>query len=153
MRALPAAPATHDMYMYMYLSYVTILTICTLYAPVVDHVVDAQFVDALPGSIEAVFFMHVEPSRFDCSRAKHGECPQLGMNWPGIDANVASDGSNQDCVDATSGPKCRDYATRAWRKMLSHFRLTPARLPLLSFNPFDRNTPFTDVSRLNRVQG
>ena len=102
------------------------------------------FVDALPDAIEAVFYMHVPPSRLDCDRGR-SECPQVGMTWyeiPGEGAN----GQNGNCIDATSGPKCRDYATRAWRNMLRHFKLGPKRLPLLRFNPFNWEQPFTDVS-------
>ena len=96
------------------------------------------FVDALPDSIEAVFYMHVDPERLKCDQSRP-ECPRVGMSWPNID-------QGKDCIDATSGPKCRDYATRAWRTMLRHFKLGPKRLPLLRFDPFDWETPFVDVS-------
>lgn len=96
------------------------------------------FVDALPDAIEAVFFMKISPERMHCEGGSP-DCPALGLNWPGID-------DGQECMDATSGPKCRDYATRAWRTLLRHFNLEPKRLPLLQFDPFDWEQPFTDVS-------
>lgn len=105
----------------------------------VEMIFNAQtFVDALPQAIEAVFFMKVSRERVRCE-SNRPNCPHLGLEWPGID-------DGQDCIDATSGPKCKDYATRAWRTLLCHFDLEPTRLPLLQFDPFDWERPFTDVS-------
>ena len=95
----------------------------------VEMIFDADaFVRRLPLSIDAVFYMRVDRSKW--------ECPQcLGLSWPDVEPN---------CVDATSGPKCRDYATRAWRKILSHFHKTPRELPLLQLDPHNRERPFSE---------
>ena len=97
----------------------------------VEMIFDAQaFVEALPDSIEAVFYMKVDRSRW--------ECPQcIGLSWPEVEP---------DCVDATSGPKCKDYAVRAHRAIMRRFRLNAKRLPLLQFDPFNWRRPFVDVS-------
>lgn len=89
-----------------------------------------KFVSELPHSIEAVFFMQVDRSKWECPTC-------LGHSWPEIEA---------DCVDATSGPKCRGYTIRAWRTILRHFHLTPAQLPLLRLDPNNWEQPFSDVS-------
>ena len=101
----------------------------------VEMIFDAEaFVSSLPESIEAVFFMKVDKSKWRCPEPPCG----YGMDWPDVEP---------DCVDATSGPKCRGYAVRAWHAIRRHFGgLTPKQLPLLRLDPFDLETPFTDVS-------
>ena len=86
------------------------------------------FIDALPASIEAVFYMHVDRTKWAFEPA--------GLQWPEVEP---------DCIDATSGPKCRDYAVRAHRAMLAHFQLSDAELPLLRFDPYNWDSPFTKV--------
>ena len=93
----------------------------------VEMIFESQaFIDQLPASIEAVFYLHVDRSRWAFE--------PMGINWPDVEA---------DCVDATSGPKCRDYATRAHTAMLEHFQLTAEQLPLLRFDPYNWDCPFS----------
>ena len=97
----------------------------------VEAIFDAsKFVSALPHSIEALFFMKVDRSKWECPVC-------LGNSWPDIEP---------DCVDATSGPKCKGFTIRAWRTIKKHFHLTSKQLPLLRLDPNDWRQPFTDVS-------
>ena len=96
----------------------------------VEVIFDSQtFVNQLPRTIEAVFFMHVDRSKWECPFC-------MGNSWPDVEP---------DCVDATSGPKCKDYATRAHRAILRHFQLDQRQIPLLRLNPYDWDAPFKQV--------
>ena len=97
----------------------------------------AHFIGHLPSSIEAVFFMKVDQSKWECPAC-------VGTAWPEVEP---------DCVDATSGPKCRSYAIRAWRAIMRHFHLTPSQLPLLRFDPFNWKKPFEDMSHHQGMDG
>ena len=49
------------------------------------------------------------------------------------------------CEDIYDGPKCEDYARGAHRNILRHFRLTETEIPLVKFDYFNWETPFTAV--------
>jgi hypothetical protein len=49
----------------------------------------------------------------------------------------------EDCTDSLSGPKCEDYSRTAHATLLEHFGLTNEQLPLLQFDPWNWEAPFT----------
>ena len=49
------------------------------------------------------------------------------------------------CDDTFDGPKCEAYARGAHRNILRHFELTEAQLPLVLFDYFNFDEPFTAV--------
>eukprot|EP00966_Prymnesium_polylepis_P237416 5490907-Prymnesium_polylepis.1 len=49
------------------------------------------------------------------------------------------------CEDAHDGPKCEDYARGAHRNLLRTFGLTEARLPLVRFDFFNWDQPFSSA--------
>ena len=97
--------------------------------PILEPRLLQKYIDALPASIEAVFYMRVDRDKWECPFC-------MGNSWPDVEA---------DCVDATSGPKCHGYARRAHAAILKHFHVTRKQLPLLEFNPYDWDSPFREV--------
>ena len=45
--------------------------------------------------------------------------------------------------DIYDGPKCESYARRAHRKFIEHFKLSPLQVPLLKFDLWNWDTPFS----------
>jgi hypothetical protein len=83
-----------------------------LYADVEVIFDAAQFVDGLPETVEAVFFL---------------DGPEV---------------REENCRDCIAGPKEESYARIAHQTMLNHFGLTSTQLPLVSFDPWNWQTPF-----------